>query len=58
MPNEAEKLVFYKTQKFHKGQMKVFLWCQRYKYPKSIAKLNLFYQVKSHGSSTFKKKRT
>ena len=29
---------------------------QRYKHPKSIAKLNLSYQVKSHGSSTFKKR--
>ena len=38
--------------------MKGFSWCRRYKYPKSIAKLNLSYQVWSHGGFTFKKKRT
>ena len=36
--------------------MKVFLWSQRYKYPKSIAKLNLFYQV-SHTEALLLKKR-
>ena len=40
-------------QKIFQGHMRGFSWCQRYKYPKSIAKLNLSYQVWSHGGFTF-----
>ena len=40
-------------QNLFEGQEKGFLWSTRYKYPKSIAKLNLSYQVWSHKGSTF-----
>ena len=45
-----------RLQKVFQGQMKGFSWCGRYKYPKSDAKLNLSYQVWSHGGFAFKKK--
>ena len=47
-----------RLQKFFKGQLKGFSGSPRYKYPKSIAKLNLSYQVKSHEGSTFWKNMT
>ena len=45
-----------RLQNCFQGQMKGFSWCQRYKYPKSIAKLNPSYQVWSHGGFTLKKR--
>ena len=43
---------------FVQGQVKWFSGWRRYKYPKSIAKLNLSYQVLAHRSFTLKIKRT
>ena len=47
-----------RLQKFFQGQLKGFSGSKRYKYPKSIAKLNLSNQVKSHERSTFWKNMT
>ena len=45
-------------QNVFQGRLKGFSGSKRYKYPKSIAKLNLSYQVKSHERSTFRKNMT
>ena len=45
LPNEAKKQVSNPTQKKFQGQVQGFLRSTRYKYPKSIAKLDLSYQV-------------
>ena len=46
-----------RLQFFFQDQMKGVSWCRRYEYPKSLAKLNLSYQVWSHRGFTFKREK-